>query len=68
LHAGEFTFLLHAGVEVIDFFTLTYKYNSFLHVGVEAGDETHPGPYDLSDQGAAPSGEGVDWLVKDQEA
>jgi hypothetical protein len=45
----------------------TYKCNSFLHVGVEAGDEARPGPWDLSDQGAAPSrGEGVDWLVKDQ--
>jgi hypothetical protein len=33
------------------------KCNSLLHVGVEAGDEVHPGPRDLSDQGAAPSGE-----------
>jgi hypothetical protein len=38
------------------FFTLTCKCISLLHVGVEAGDEAHPGPQDLSDQGAAPSG------------
>jgi hypothetical protein len=38
-----------------------------LHVGVEAGEEAHLGPRDLSDQGAAPS-RGVNWLVKDQEA
>jgi hypothetical protein len=38
------------------FFTLTCKCNSLLHVVVEAGDEAHPGPWDLSDQGAAPSG------------
>jgi hypothetical protein len=38
-----------------------------MHAGVEAGDEAHPGPWDLSDQGAAPLG-GVDWLVKDSEA
>jgi hypothetical protein len=36
-------------------------------VGVEAEDEAHPGPWDLSDHGVAPSG-GVDWLVKDSEA
>jgi hypothetical protein len=43
----------------------------FLHACVEAGDEAHPGPRDLSNQGATPSGGGggrVGWLVKDQEA
>jgi hypothetical protein len=58
LHAGEFTSLLHVGVEVIDFFTLICKCNSFLHVGVEARDEANTGLQDLSDQGAAPSGGG----------
>jgi hypothetical protein len=38
------------------FFTLTCKCNSLLHVVVEAGDEAHLGPWDLSDQGAGPSG------------
>jgi hypothetical protein len=38
------------------FFTLTCKYNSLLHIGVEVGDEAHPGPLGLSDQGAAPLG------------
>jgi hypothetical protein len=57
LHASEFTSLLHTGVEVIIIFTLTCKCNSLLHMGVEAGDEAHPGPRDLSDQGATPSGE-----------
>jgi hypothetical protein len=38
------------------FFTLTCKCNSLLHAGVEVGDEAHPGPRDLSDQGAAPLG------------
>jgi hypothetical protein len=37
------------------FCTLSCKCNSFLHAGVEAGDEAHRGPWDLSDQGAAPS-------------
>jgi hypothetical protein len=37
------------------FFTLTCKCNSLLHVGVEARDEAHPGPRDLSDQGVGPS-------------
>jgi hypothetical protein len=53
---------LHTGVEVIDFFTLTCKCNSFLHAGVEVVDEPHPGPRDLSDQGAAPSGGLIGWL------
>jgi hypothetical protein len=53
LHDGEFTSLLHACVEVIDFFTLTCKCNSFLHACVEAVDEAHPDPRNLSDQGAA---------------
>jgi hypothetical protein len=35
--------------------TLTSKCNSFLHVGIEAGDETHLGPWDLYDHGATPS-------------
>jgi hypothetical protein len=39
----------YACVEVIDFFTLTCKCNCFLHVGVEAADEAHRGPRDLSD-------------------
>jgi hypothetical protein len=38
------------------FFTLTCKCNSLLHAGVEARDEAHPDPRDLSNQGAAPSG------------
>jgi hypothetical protein len=38
------------------YFTLTCKYNSLLHACVEAGDEAHPDPQDLSDQGAAPLG------------
>jgi hypothetical protein len=29
-----------------------------MHAGVEVGDEAHPGPWDLSDQGAAPLGGG----------
>jgi hypothetical protein len=29
-----------------------------LHIGVEAGDEDYPGPWDLSNQGAATSGGG----------
>jgi hypothetical protein len=37
------------------FFTLTCKYNSPLHVGVEAGDEAPPGSRDLSYQGPARS-------------
>jgi hypothetical protein len=37
------------------FFSLTYKCNSLLHTDVEAGDEAHPGPRDLSDHGATPS-------------
>jgi hypothetical protein len=41
---------------------LTFKCNSFLHVGVEAGDEAHPSPQDLFDQGAAPSGGLIGWL------
>jgi hypothetical protein len=41
---------------------LTCKCNSFLHAGVEAGDEAHPGPRDLSDQGAAPSKGSIGWL------
>jgi hypothetical protein len=61
LYAGEFTYLLHAGVEVIIFFTLTCKCNSHLHAGVEAKDEAHPGSRDLSNQGSAPLG--VDRLV-----
>jgi hypothetical protein len=48
-------------------FTLTCKCNSFLHASVEAIDEAHLGPWDLSDQGAAPLG-AIDWLVKDLEA
>jgi hypothetical protein len=43
-------------------FTLTCKCNSFLHACVEAGDETHPDPQDLSDQGVAPSGGSIGWL------
>jgi hypothetical protein len=35
---------------------LTCKYNSFLHTCVEVGDEAHPGPQDLSNQGVVPSG------------
>jgi hypothetical protein len=63
LHASVFTSLLHAGVEVIVFFTLTCKCNSILHACVEAGDEAHPDPHDLFDQGAAPSGRGsIGWL------
>jgi hypothetical protein len=62
LHTGEFTSILHAGVEAIDFFTLTCKCNSFLHACVEAGDEAHSGPRDLSDQGAAPSEGSIGWL------
>jgi hypothetical protein len=42
-------------LKLMIFFTLTCKYNSVLHIGVEAGDEAHPGPRVLSDQGAAPS-------------
>jgi hypothetical protein len=38
-----------------------------MHVGVEVGVEALPGPWDLSNQGAAPSGE-VYWLVKSPEA
>jgi hypothetical protein len=38
-------------------FTLTHKCNSLLHAGVEVGDEAHPGPRDLSYQGATLSGE-----------
>jgi hypothetical protein len=50
-------------------FMLTCKCNSFLHSGVETGDEAHPGQRDLSDQGASPlGGGGVNWLVKDPEA
>jgi hypothetical protein len=52
----KFASLLHACVEVIDFFTLTYKCNSFLHACVEVVDKAHRGPRDLSDQGSAPSG------------
>jgi hypothetical protein len=37
-----------------------------LHIGVEVGDEAHPGPRDLSDQGATL--QGGDWLVKDPKA
>jgi hypothetical protein len=48
------------------FFTLTCKFNSFLHACVEAGDEAHLGPRDLSDKGVAPIG-GFNWLVKDSE-
>jgi hypothetical protein len=55
LHAGESTSLLHIGVEVIVFY-YDIKCNSLLHAGVEAGDEAHPGPQDLSDHRAAPSG------------
>jgi hypothetical protein len=40
------------------FFTLTCRCNSLLHACVEAGDEAHPGPCELSEQGAAPSGYG----------
>jgi hypothetical protein len=36
--------LLQADVEVIVFFTLTSKWNFFLHANVEVGDEAHPGP------------------------
>jgi hypothetical protein len=55
-YTGEFTSLLHAGVEVIDF--LIWHANVFfLHAGVEAVDEAHTSPWDLSDQGAAPSRE-----------
>jgi hypothetical protein len=39
-------------------FMLTCKCNSFLHSGVETGDEAHPGQRDLSDQGASPLGGG----------
>jgi hypothetical protein len=39
-----------------------------MHAGVEVGDEAHPGPCDLSDQGPAPSRRGVNWLIKDPEA
>jgi hypothetical protein len=53
---GEFTFLLHVSVEVIDFFTLTSISNSFLYAGVEAGDEAHLDSRDLSDQEAALKG------------
>jgi hypothetical protein len=45
-------------LKLLIFFTLTCKYNSFLHTGVEAGDEANSGLWDLSDQGAAPSGGG----------
>jgi hypothetical protein len=34
------------------------KFNSLLHVGVEAADEAHVGERDLSDKGPAPSGDG----------
>jgi hypothetical protein len=33
-----------------------------MHAGVEVGDEAHPGPWDLSDQGAAPLGGAIGWL------
>jgi hypothetical protein len=66
LHAGESTYLLHTGVEVVVFFTLTCEFNSLLHASVEVGDEAHVGPHDLSDQGPAPSGS-VNFLVKDPE-
>jgi hypothetical protein len=36
------------------FFTLICKCNSLFHAGVEVGDESHLGPRDLSNQGAAP--------------
>jgi hypothetical protein len=55
-------------LKLLFFFTLTCKYNSLLHVGVEKGNEAHPGPRGLSDQGAALSGGDVDWLVKDSKA
>jgi hypothetical protein len=45
------------------FSTLTCKCNSFFHTGVEVGDEAHRGPRDLSDQGAAPSGGSIGWLM-----
>jgi hypothetical protein len=41
-------------LKLLFFFTLTCKYNSFLHADVEAGGKAHPGPWDLSDQGAVP--------------
>jgi hypothetical protein len=41
---------LQASVEVI-VFTLTCKFNSLLHIDVEAGDEAHTSERDLSDQG-----------------
>jgi hypothetical protein len=40
------------------FFTLTCEFNSLLHVGVEAIDEAHTGPWDLSNQGSTPLGDG----------
>jgi hypothetical protein len=43
-------------------FTLTCKCNSFLHAGVEAGDEADPGPQGLSNQGPPPSGGLIGWL------
>jgi hypothetical protein len=55
LLAGEFTSLLHTGLEVI-FFTLTCEFNSLLHAGVEVGDEAHTGPQDLSNQVSTPLG------------
>jgi hypothetical protein len=61
--------LLPFGMHVLNLliFTLTCKCNSFLHASVEAIDEAHLGPWDLSDQGAAPLG-AIDWLVKDLKA
>jgi hypothetical protein len=44
-------------------FMLTCKCNSFLHSGVETGDEAHPSQWDLSDQGASPLGGGGVQLV-----
>jgi hypothetical protein len=42
---------------------LICKCNSFLHAYTKAGDEAHPGPRELSDQGAAPSVGSIGWLM-----
>jgi hypothetical protein len=41
---------------------LTCKCNSFLHAGVEAVDQAHPGPQDLSGHGATPAVGSIGWL------
>jgi hypothetical protein len=44
------------------FFTLTCKYNSFLHVGVEAGDEAHPDPWVYLTKEQHLQGGSIGWL------